>query len=326
MFSEHLQSLPGVLAPNDFSSQLIVRGSGPDQNLIIMDDVEVFNPYRLYGVVSRFNPDAVEDVSLISGGFPAKYGDRLSAVLDVTNREGSRTKSITGSINASIVQANLVLEGKNPFGLKGGWLFNSRRTYDDLIIEPFVKSAGLVDDNTSFPNFYDFQTKLTIGPYNGHKFLLNGILSGTVLMLLVEKSVTLPIVLEVFNITRNDLLSIAWHYTPNQNLLNKFIISWYKNNGTTDFDSQFLDPSLNRDAFENAIPDTLSPYLLNFSFGGDFSYIKYSVDDKLTYFAGDHIIEAGIGADFMETTINFTFDIDPQFEAISQVTRNSELC
>ncbi|MBT8386969.1 MAG: carboxypeptidase-like regulatory domain-containing protein, partial [Ignavibacteria bacterium] len=172
-----LQSLPGVLAPNDFSSQLIVRGSGPDQNLIIMDDVEVFNPYRLYGVVSMFNPDAVEDVSLISSGFPAKYGDRLSAVLDVTNREGSRTKSITGSINASIVQANMVLEGKNPFGLKGGWLFNSRRTYYDLIIEPFVKSAGLVDDNTSFPNFYDFQTKLAIGPYNGHKFLLNGILS-----------------------------------------------------------------------------------------------------------------------------------------------------
>ncbi|HEY6437357.1 MAG TPA: carboxypeptidase-like regulatory domain-containing protein, partial [Ignavibacteriaceae bacterium] len=51
-----LQSLPGVLAPNDFSSQLVVRGSGPDQNLIILDDVEVFNPYRLYGVVSMFNP------------------------------------------------------------------------------------------------------------------------------------------------------------------------------------------------------------------------------------------------------------------------------
>ena len=56
-----LQSLPGVLAPNDFSSQLVVRGSGPDQNLIIMDDVEIFNPYRLYGVVSMFNPDAVSD-------------------------------------------------------------------------------------------------------------------------------------------------------------------------------------------------------------------------------------------------------------------------
>ncbi len=85
-----------MLAPNDFSSQLIVRGSGPDQNLIIIDDIEVFNPYRLYGVVSMFNPDAVADVNLVTGGFPAKYGDRLSAVLDVTNREGNYIKRIWG--------------------------------------------------------------------------------------------------------------------------------------------------------------------------------------------------------------------------------------
>ncbi len=311
-----LQSLPGVLAPNDFSSQLIVRGSGPDQNLIILDDVEVFNPYRLYGVVSMFNPDAVEDVSLISGGFPAKYGDRLSAVLDVTNREGSKTKTFTGSINASIVQANIVLEGKNPFNLNGSWLINSRRTYYDLIIEPFVKSAGLVDDNTSFPNFYDFQSKLVIGPYNGHKFLFNGIISRDGVDVVSGRERNTPDSIGVFNITRNDLISAAWHFTPNKNLLNKFIVSWYKNNGATDFDSQILDPSLNRAAFENTIPDTLSPYLLNFSFGGDFSYIKYSVDDKLTYFLGDHIIEAGVGADFMESTISFKFNLDPQLEAI----------
>ncbi|HSP87471.1 MAG TPA: TonB-dependent receptor [Ignavibacteriaceae bacterium] len=172
-----LQSLPGVLAPNDFSSQLIVRGSGPDQNLIIMDDIEVFNPYRLYGVISMFNPDAVSDINLITGGFPAKYGDRLSAVLDVTNREGTTKNYFSGSVNASIVDANIVLEGKNPFNLKGSWLLNTRRTYYDLIIEPFVKNAGLVEENTSFPNFYDVQGKIAIGPYAGHKFLLNGIYS-----------------------------------------------------------------------------------------------------------------------------------------------------
>ncbi len=118
------------------------------------------------------------------------------------------------------------------------------------------------------------------------KFYLNGIVSRDGVDVVSGEERNTPDSVGVFNITRNDLLSAAWHFTPNQNLLNKFIVSWYKNNGTTDFDSQFLDPSLNRDAFENAIPDTLSPYLLNFSFGGDFSYIKYSVDDKLTYFAG----------------------------------------
>ncbi|MBK7264900.1 MAG: carboxypeptidase-like regulatory domain-containing protein [Ignavibacteriales bacterium] len=87
-----LQALPGILAPNDFSSQLVVRGSGPDQNLIIIDNVEIFNPYRLYGFISMFNPDAVSDITLITGGFPVKYGDRLSAVLDVSNREGTSKK------------------------------------------------------------------------------------------------------------------------------------------------------------------------------------------------------------------------------------------
>jgi hypothetical protein len=311
-----LQSLPGVLAPNDFSSQLIVRGSGPDQNLIIIDDIEVFNPYRLYGVVSMFNPDAVSNVNLVTGGFPAKYGDRLSAVLDVTNREGNSAKKFIGSLNASIVSANLVLEGMNPFNLRGSWMINSRRTYYDLIIEPFVKSAGLVDENTTFPNFYDFQGKLVIGPYAGNKFLFNGIISRDGVDVVSGEKRDTPDSVGIYNVTRNDLAGFAWHYAPTQNFLNKFIVSYYKNNGTTDFDSQILDPSLNRSSFENSIPDTLSPYLLGLSFSGIFSYTKYSVDDKLSYFVRDHIIEAGIGADFMETIIDFDFDIDPQLKAI----------
>jgi hypothetical protein len=311
-----LQSLPGVLAPNDFSSQLIVRGSGPDQNLIILDDVEVFNPYRLYGVVSMFNPDAVEDVNLISGGFPAKYGDRLSAVLDVTNKEGTTSKALSGNVNISIVDANIVLEGKNPFNLRGSWLFNTRRTYYDLIIEPFVKNAGLVDDNTSFPNFYDVQGKIVIGPYSGHKFLFNGILSRDAVDVVSGEKRETPDSVGVYNVTNNDLISAAWHYAPNPNVLNKVVLSWYRNNGTTDFDSQILDPSLNRNAFENTIPDTLAPYLLRFSFGGDFIYRKYSVDDKFTYILKDHILDAGAGADFMQTTINFTFNLDDQLKAI----------
>jgi hypothetical protein len=311
-----LQSLPGVLAPNDFSSQLVVRGSGPDQNLIIMDDVEIFNPYRLYGVVSMFNPDAVEDVNLVSGGFPAKYGDRLSAVLDVTNREGDNTKNLKGNINASIVDANIVLEGKNPFNIKGSWLINSRRTYYDLIIEPFVKSAGLVDDNTSFPNFYDFQTKLVFGPFNGHKFLLNGIISRDGVDVVSGKERNTPDSVGVYNITRNDILSAAWHYAPSKNYLNKVVVSWYKNNGKTDFDSQILDPSVNRKDFEESIPDTIKPYLLSFRFNGDFDYRKVSIDDKFTYLWNENIFEAGAGVDFMETTMNFKFDLDPALEAI----------
>ncbi len=311
-----LQSLPGVLAPNDFSSQLIVRGSGPDQNLIIMDDIEIFNPYRLYGVISMFNPDVVSNVNLITGGFPAKYGDRLSAVLDVTNREGTTKKSLKGSLNASIIDANLVLEGKNPFNIDGSWIISSRRTYYDLIVEPFVKNSGLVDQNVSFPNFYDFQSKLVLGPFNGSKILFDGIFSRDGVDLVSAQNRKTADSIGIYNATKNNVLGLAWHYSPNKNLLNKFIVSWYKNSGLTNFASEILDPSLNRDKFKDAVPDTLSPYLLGFNFNADFAFRKYSVDDKFTYLWNDNTLEAGAGMDNMQTIVNFKFVLDPELAAI----------
>lgn len=311
-----LQSLPGVLAPNDFTSQLVIRGSGPDQNLIIMDDVEIFNPYRLYGVISMFNPEAVSDINLITGGFPAKYGDRLSAALDVTNREGARNKNLTGNINASIVDANLVLEGKNPLNVQGSWLINSRRTYYDLIIEPFVKKAGLVDQDVTFPNFYDVQGKFVFGPFNGHKFLINGIYSRDGVNVVSGSKRKTADSISVQNISRNDLASFAWHYSPSDKLLNKFIVSWYRNGGDSEFEAQVLDPSLNREKYKDVLPDTLSPYLLGISVTSDFSFRKYAVDDKFTYLWGENQLEAGAGVDFMQNELNFNFNISPELKAL----------
>ena len=311
-----LQALPGVLAPNDFSSQLIVRGSGPDQNLIIMDDVEVFNPYRLYGVISMFNPEAVNDINLITGGFPVEYGDRLSAVLDVTNRQGDRTTNLKGNLNASIVSANLVLEGKNPLDIPGSWLINSRRTYYDLIIEPFVKNTGLVEDNVTFPNFYDVQAKFAFGPFNGHKFFINGILSRDAVNLVSSEDRETPDSVGVVDDSDNDLMALAWHWAPNKNTLNKVILSWYRNGGTTNFDSKLLDPSLNDADFEEAAPDTLAPYLVGFGFNSKFTFEKYSIDDKfLRYWGEENVFNAGVGVDFMRTLLNFDFNLDPELQA-----------
>lgn len=317
-----LQSLPGVLAPNDFSSQLIVRGSGPDQNLIIIDDVEIFNPYRLYGAVSMFNPDAVSDINLISGGFPAKYGDRLSAVLDVTNKEGTKNAYLSGSLNASIISANLILEGKNPFDVNGSWTINSRRTYYDLIIEPFIKKAGLVEENVSLPNFYDVQSKFVFGPFKGHKFILNGIYSQDGVDVISGKQRKTADSISINNLTKNNVVSIAWHYSAKRKLFNKLTLSYYKNSGATNFDSEILDPSLNRKDFENILPDTLSPYLLGFKFDNDFTFKKTAFDDKLTYQLTNHTIEAGTGVDLIETIVNFRFRIDPQLKSFFSANPN----
>lgn len=311
-----LQALPGVLAPNDFSSQLVVRGSGPDQNLIIIDGVEIFNPYRLYGVISMFNPDAVDGVTLVTGGFSAQYGDRLSAVLDVTNREGKNEKFFSGNVNASIIDANLIFEGRNPFNIPGSWLLSSRRTYYDLIIEPFVKNAGLVEDNVSFPNFYDVQTKLTFGPFHGHKFSLMGIYSEDGVDVVSGEERKTADSISVDNTTVNAVYSAAWRYAPTRNFFSKLTFSYYKNSGLTDFDSQVLDPSLNRDRFEEVIPDTLSPYLLAFKFNSAFTFEKYTLDENFSYNYGNNFFDAGFGVDFLKTIIDFRFELDPELRAI----------
>ncbi|GAB6281637.1 MAG: carboxypeptidase-like regulatory domain-containing protein [Ignavibacterium sp.] len=318
-----LQSMPGVLAPNDFSSQLIVRGSGPDENLIIIDDIEVFNPYRLYGTISMFNPDAVSNINLITGGFPAKYGDRLSAVLDVTNKEGRNNTNFGGKISASILDANVIFEGKNPFNIKGSWIINSRRTYYDLIIEPFVKNAGLVDENVTFPNFYDVQSKIVFGPFDGHKFLFNFIFSEDGVDLISAKDRKTPDSVAVYNTTKNNVLNFTWQYSPNENFLNKLIFSRYTNDGLADFQSKVLDPSLNRDEFDDAISDTLGSYLLGADMNTDFLFRKYSIDDKMTFVWERNVLEGGVGVDFLETTLNFNFILDPQLEAIFNANPNS---
>ncbi len=318
-----LQALPGILAPNDFSSQLVVRGSGPDQNLIIIDNVEIFNPYRLYGFISMFNPDAVSDITLITGGFPVKYGDRLSAVLDVSNREGTSKKSLTGSLNASITNANLVLEGKNPFNIQGGWMINSRRTYYDLILEPFAKNAGLVEEETAFPNFYDIQAKATFGPFNGHKINLFGIYSADGVDIVSGSQRKTPDSVSVNNVTRNDVIGLTWEYSPNAKFFLQNTLSWYNNSGDAGFSAEILDPSLNRESFKDFSADTIRPYLFGFQVNSTFLFEKFSWDSKTNLLWGNNnILEAGFGADVLKSTLIFDFEFDPQLRAIFSANPN----
>jgi len=310
-----LQALPGVSSINDFSSQLIIRGSGPDQNLIIFDDVEVFNPYRLYGAISMFNPETVEDINLITGGFPARYGDRLSAVLEVTNRDGIRNKFFSGNVNVNLTNANVVVEGKNPFGINGSWIFNSRRTYYDLLLEPFVKKAGLIKGDFSFPNFYDFQFKTSLFPSAGHKISFTAVHSRDGVSLITNGKRVSPDSIGINDQSYNSIYGISYQYAS-ESFSNKLILSYYNNNGETNFDSKFLDPTLNREDFSGNISDTLRPFLLNFSFNSLFDFRKYSIEDRLLFYSGKSNFELGAGLDVMTTEIKFDLQLDPQLRAI----------
>ena len=140
-----LDTLPGVASTGDFGSRLAVRGGTPDQNLTVMDGVEIHNPYRLFGLVSAFNPETVDRFELTAGGFGAAYGDRLSSILVVDNRAGR--PAFQGSTSASFTDGNVVVEGAAPGG--GSWLVTGRRTYYDLV------ANGVSDQD--FPAFADQQ-------------------------------------------------------------------------------------------------------------------------------------------------------------------------
>ena len=164
-----LQTLPGVTAAEEFGSRLAVRGGSPDQNLTVMDGVEIHDPYRLFGLTSAFNPETIQRFELATGGFSVEYGDRLSSLLVVENRDGQRAQRLAGSASLSITDANLVLEGGLPGDVVGSWLVTGRRTYYDLIAERFT--------DQQFPAFADVQAKGVWEPSAGREVTLFGLRS-----------------------------------------------------------------------------------------------------------------------------------------------------
>ncbi len=145
---KNIQMLPGVQGGSEGFSGLYVRGGGPDQNLILLDDVPVYNIGHLLGFFSVFNAEAVKHVSVLKGGFPARYGGRLSSVVDVRMVEGNRDK-IKGSVNVGVLSSGISLNGPVKKE-KSGFALSFRRTYLDAIA-----AIAQVDDEES-TNYYFF--------------------------------------------------------------------------------------------------------------------------------------------------------------------------
>ena len=170
-----LQMLPGVQTTSDFSSALYVRGSTPDQNLIMLDGIAVYNPYHLGGIFSTFNTDAIKEADFHAGGFPARYGGRMGAILNVLNREGN-TRKVKGSANISLISSKGLIEGPLPSwrGMKGSWMISGRRTYFDTVIDALKIPIGQRIDGSDiyfqFPYyFYDYQVKINLDIDQDHR-------------------------------------------------------------------------------------------------------------------------------------------------------------
>lgn len=132
-----LQLLPGVQSGGEGQSGLYVRGGSPDQNLILLDGVPVYNASHLFGFFSVFNADAIKDVTLTKGGFPARYGGRLSSVIEINMKEGDKDDwHATGSIG--LIASKLTVEGPIKKE-KTSLILSARRTYIDVLARPFIQ-------------------------------------------------------------------------------------------------------------------------------------------------------------------------------------------
>ncbi len=164
-----IQLLPGVQKGSEGSSGIYVRGGGPDQNLIILDDATVYNASHLFGFFSLFNGDALKSIELTKGGFPARYGGRLSSVLEMQMKDGDKQK-IHGEAGIGIISSRLTLEGPI-LKDKLSFLVSARRTYIDILTQPLIKQQTGV--NTGY-YFYDLNAKLNYIIDYKNKIYLSG--------------------------------------------------------------------------------------------------------------------------------------------------------
>lgn len=155
-----MQALPGVVALNDLSAELHVRGGAADQNLFLMDGARVFAPYHLFGLFGAFNPDAIARVEFYRGAFPVRYGGALSSVVELEQRGGAAGRMrVDGGIG--LLGARLAASGGLPWA-DGRWMVAGRRSHADVAIEQI---AG-----DTFPYaFHDLQGRISLSPAARHR-------------------------------------------------------------------------------------------------------------------------------------------------------------
>ncbi len=169
-----LQLKAGVSSGSEGSAGLYVRGGAGDQNLILLDEATVYNANHLFGFFSTFNSDAIKDIRMYKGGFPARYGGRLSSVIDVRMKDGNN-KKFSGSGGIGLIASRLTLEG--PIGNENtSFIVSGRRTYVDLITNALNKSKEGDPNWNKIPayNFYDLNAKINTRLGKNDRLYLSG--------------------------------------------------------------------------------------------------------------------------------------------------------
>ena len=266
-----LRLLPGVVSRNDFSSQLYVRGGSPDQNLILLDGVTVYNPFHLLGLFSMFNTDAVKEVEFMTGGFPAEYGGRLSSVLSITNNEGN-AKEFQGKANISMLSAKTTLQGPIP---RGSYLVSARRTYFDQLFK---------GSKYDFPYyFYDFQGKVNFNLDENHRLTVSGFYGDDKLdysLRAEDEDENLEVNIDW--LWGNRTTSLKWRWLMHPNLFSVVLLT--RSNFTLDLDLDLINTNATAFSILNGIKDYSADANFNYfgfqghsiKFGAKYSWLDFA--------------------------------------------------
>jgi hypothetical protein len=304
-----LQTLPGVSATNDFTSHIAVRGGGPDQNLTVMDGVEIHDPYRLFGITSAFNSEITDHFELTAGGWGAPYGDRLSSILFVDNRQGNTSKSFTVSASASLTDANVVLEGKLPGQASGSWLVSGRRTYFDFV-------ADRIETEQDFPRFQDVQAKGVWNPKPGHRLTLfvvrsreNGDVEGK-----DDRVPELNLTSRMQFTTRNDVAALSYSAPLGARASSRTAAAWYRYSDGWDLHGSQIDErqrsNCECDEFGTAHGRSVT------GFTRDLNVRDVSIRQEFTAQAGSrHLFETGFDVHALRTGWGWTISADTTRDA-----------
>ncbi|HBZ37049.1 MAG TPA: TonB-dependent receptor [Balneola sp.] len=276
-----IQLLPGVKAASDFSSGLYVRGGSPDQTLILLDRNTVYNPSHFFGFFSTFNPDAIKDVRLYKGGYPAEYGGRLSSVLTIYNKDGNRNRT-EGTATLGMLASRVSIEG--PYK-KGSWMFSARRS----TLEPVLAALRSTSDNipSSF-YFLDYNGKVNFDATKNDKLSL-AFYSG-------QDKVNFPFSDDAeFKLNYgNRTLSGNWTHIFNEKLFSNFVLT-----GSQYFNYPELELGGTPIERRNNIYD-------------------YSIKADLEYLPNEkHELAIGVWAGTLTIRLNDRFDNEPSFSSRS---------
>ncbi|HLR32669.1 MAG TPA: TonB-dependent receptor, partial [Fodinibius sp.] len=274
-----LQLLPGIKAASDFSSGLYIRGGSPDQTLILLDRTTVYNPTHFFGFFSTFNPDAIKDIQLYKGGYPAKYGGRLGSVLSIYNKDGNRNE-FEGSITLGMLASRISAEGplKN-----GSWMLAARRSTLDPLLAVLRKSQENIPESFYF---WDLNGKINYDANANNKLSL-AFYTGT-------DDLRLPFSDDA-NVSLNygnQTLSATWTHIFSDNVFSNF---------TATGSRYFNYPSFNI----GGTPFERSNNIYDFSLKGD---IDYYPNDR-------HDISAGFWVGLLTLKLQDTFDKEDSFQS-----------